>query len=467
MQQHLGCPQHLVASRSRHSPILPSMRIFTTLDEVAAAAGEELGTSDWLTIDQERVNQFADATGDHQWIHVDVERAKDGPVRRHHRARLPHPVADPVARQPGLLPRDPGRQAQLRRQQGPLPEPGPRRLADPQHDLGRATSPTSRPASSSPSSTSSRSRARPSRPASPRASSCCCPESAGVRRTPPPRATEGPAAGTDRSDQEQRGRYRRPRLRAAATTGRTRPPTRRSASDTHRGRHQHHEQPAEAHQPAPPASACVRSRACGGPHRSRARRRRPCCCGHGDGQHRRRCGPGRGGLPRPRRSSGPSASSIERPAASPTVNPSNGSRPGRGRRMPSEVTPTVSTRVPSVNAVRKRRFGRVAVLVHGHERLAVTGREHRGSRPGAPGMEPDALLAVELGVGPAAAPLDDPSEHATAESPQLVDQLRELGRAPLAPRHISMLDRPGHPRPPSAPNQGSVGRIGRSAPEFR
>ena len=55
------------------------MRTFTTFDELSAAVGEELGTSDWLTIDQERVDQFADATGDHQWIHVDVERAKDGP----------------------------------------------------------------------------------------------------------------------------------------------------------------------------------------------------------------------------------------------------------------------------------------------------------------------------------------------------------------------------------------------------
>ena len=55
------------------------MRVFSTLDEVSAAVGEELGTSDWLTIDQERVNVFADATGDHQWIHVDVDRAKDGP----------------------------------------------------------------------------------------------------------------------------------------------------------------------------------------------------------------------------------------------------------------------------------------------------------------------------------------------------------------------------------------------------
>jgi acyl dehydratase len=55
------------------------MRVFTTLDEVAEAAGTDLGSSDWVRIDQARVNQFADATGDHQWIHVDVERAKDGP----------------------------------------------------------------------------------------------------------------------------------------------------------------------------------------------------------------------------------------------------------------------------------------------------------------------------------------------------------------------------------------------------
>ena len=55
------------------------MRVFKTLDEVSAAVGEELGSSEWLTIDQERVNVFADATGDHQWIHVDVDRAKDGP----------------------------------------------------------------------------------------------------------------------------------------------------------------------------------------------------------------------------------------------------------------------------------------------------------------------------------------------------------------------------------------------------
>ncbi len=48
-------------------------------DDLNARVGQHLGYSDWLEITQDRVNQFADATGDHQWIHVDVERAKDGP----------------------------------------------------------------------------------------------------------------------------------------------------------------------------------------------------------------------------------------------------------------------------------------------------------------------------------------------------------------------------------------------------
>jgi acyl dehydratase len=55
------------------------MRILDDLDELASLTGEELGTSDWLQIDQDRVNAFAEATGDHQWIHVDVERAASGP----------------------------------------------------------------------------------------------------------------------------------------------------------------------------------------------------------------------------------------------------------------------------------------------------------------------------------------------------------------------------------------------------
>src|ERR1700722_2658067 len=55
------------------------MRTFASLDEFAAAKGEELGESSWHEITQEQVNAFADATGDHQWIHVDTERAAAGP----------------------------------------------------------------------------------------------------------------------------------------------------------------------------------------------------------------------------------------------------------------------------------------------------------------------------------------------------------------------------------------------------
>jgi acyl dehydratase len=49
------------------------------IDELKGLAGKDLGVSEWLEITQERVNTFADATGDHQWIHVDVEKAKAGP----------------------------------------------------------------------------------------------------------------------------------------------------------------------------------------------------------------------------------------------------------------------------------------------------------------------------------------------------------------------------------------------------
>ena len=48
-------------------------------DDVAGLAGTDLGHTEWAEITQQQVNTFADATGDHQWIHVDPERAKDGP----------------------------------------------------------------------------------------------------------------------------------------------------------------------------------------------------------------------------------------------------------------------------------------------------------------------------------------------------------------------------------------------------
>ena len=51
--------------------------VINSYDEFAAHLGEELGTSEWLEVDQERINLFADATLDHQWIHVNVERARE------------------------------------------------------------------------------------------------------------------------------------------------------------------------------------------------------------------------------------------------------------------------------------------------------------------------------------------------------------------------------------------------------
>ncbi|MGW0608078.1 MaoC family dehydratase [Streptomyces sp. NPDC002644] len=54
-------------------------RIFTSPDELKAAVGEQLGYTDWVEVDQKRIDLFAEATGDHQWIHVDPEKAARGP----------------------------------------------------------------------------------------------------------------------------------------------------------------------------------------------------------------------------------------------------------------------------------------------------------------------------------------------------------------------------------------------------
>jgi len=55
------------------------MTVFGSLDELALRVGDEIGTSDWITVDQARIDAFAQATGDHQWIHVDPVRAAAGP----------------------------------------------------------------------------------------------------------------------------------------------------------------------------------------------------------------------------------------------------------------------------------------------------------------------------------------------------------------------------------------------------
>ena len=58
------------------------MKKIGSIEQAQALVGSELGVSDWMTIDQQRINDFADVTGDHQWIHVDVERAKaESPYR--------------------------------------------------------------------------------------------------------------------------------------------------------------------------------------------------------------------------------------------------------------------------------------------------------------------------------------------------------------------------------------------------
>jgi acyl dehydratase len=55
------------------------MRSFDTIAELQALVGQEVGVSDWITVTQERIQLFAEATNDHQWIHLDAERAKAGP----------------------------------------------------------------------------------------------------------------------------------------------------------------------------------------------------------------------------------------------------------------------------------------------------------------------------------------------------------------------------------------------------
>lgn len=55
------------------------MRTFDHVTDLQPLVGEEIGISDWITVTQERIQLFADATGDHQWIHLDAERAAQGP----------------------------------------------------------------------------------------------------------------------------------------------------------------------------------------------------------------------------------------------------------------------------------------------------------------------------------------------------------------------------------------------------
>ena len=180
-----------------------------------AAVGEELGTTDWLTIDQERVNAFADATDDHQWIHVDLERAAAGPFG----GTIAHGYLTlsllPLFGTQVLRLETPGRQAQLRPQQGPLPRARPRRLARPRPRQASPTWPTYPPASRSPSAGPSRSRTPPSPPASPRRSSCCWAATERGSLSPPGRAAPASARTPTRRRRRTRPRARRVRGRSA------------------------------------------------------------------------------------------------------------------------------------------------------------------------------------------------------------------------------------------------------------
>ena len=74
-----------------------------------ADVGNDEGTGEWFEVTQDQINQFADVTHDHQFIHVDPERAAGHAVRHHHRPRLPHPVdAHPPRRRRQLRTARPG-----------------------------------------------------------------------------------------------------------------------------------------------------------------------------------------------------------------------------------------------------------------------------------------------------------------------------------------------------------------------
>ena len=70
------------------------MRTLNGIDEIESLVGTELGSSEWTTIDQEAINTFADVTDDHQWIHIDEQRAAARPLRLDDRPRFLHPAVD-------------------------------------------------------------------------------------------------------------------------------------------------------------------------------------------------------------------------------------------------------------------------------------------------------------------------------------------------------------------------------------
>lgn len=109
----------------------PGVRIFTTIESIASAVGQHVGTTDWLTIDQQRVDDFADAADDQQWIHVDAVRAAHGPFGTTVAQGYLTLSLLPRFTGEAFDPQTPGAPHQLRTQQGLVPRTGARRFATP------------------------------------------------------------------------------------------------------------------------------------------------------------------------------------------------------------------------------------------------------------------------------------------------------------------------------------------------
>lgn len=77
-----------------------SKLVINSFEDFEKYVGQPLGESEYLQVDQERINLFADATLDHQWIHTDVERAQGKPVQEHHRTRLSDPLPPTLLMEP-------------------------------------------------------------------------------------------------------------------------------------------------------------------------------------------------------------------------------------------------------------------------------------------------------------------------------------------------------------------------------